>query len=69
MSLTGGGMNQLGFTHLSFNVHDLPGTLDAARRFGVEMMDDTAMVFDPSQPPVAVFVRDPDGQLIELLPL
>ncbi len=65
----GGGMNQLGFTHLSFNVHDLPGTLDAARRFGVEMMDDTAVVLDPSQPPVAIFLRDPDGQLLELLPL
>ncbi len=65
----GGGMNQLGFTHLSFNVHDLPGTLDAARRFGVEMMDDTAIVLDPTQPPVAIFLRDPDGQLIELLPL
>ncbi|HLL84953.1 MAG TPA: VOC family protein [Longimicrobium sp.] len=65
----GGGMNQLGFTHLSFNVHDLPGTLDAARRFGVEMMDDTALVMDPARPPVAVFLRDPDGQLIELLPL
>ncbi len=64
-----GGMNQLGFTHLAFNVHDLPGTLDAARRFGVEMMDDTAVVLDPSQPPVVIFLRDPDGQLIELLPL
>jgi catechol 2,3-dioxygenase-like lactoylglutathione lyase family enzyme len=64
----GGGMNQLGFTHLSFNVHDLPGSLDAARRFGVEMMDDTAMVVDPARPPVVVFLRDPDGQLIELLP-
>jgi len=65
----GGAMNQLGFTHLSFNVHDLPGTLEAARRFGVEMMDDTALVMDPAQPPVAIFLRDPDGQLIELLPL
>lgn len=46
----------------------LPGTLDAARHFGVEMMDDTAMVLDLSQPPVAIFLRDPDGQLIKLLP-
>jgi hypothetical protein len=33
------------------------------------MMDDTALVLDPAQPPVAIFLRDPDGQLIELLPL
>jgi catechol 2,3-dioxygenase-like lactoylglutathione lyase family enzyme len=26
-------------------------------------------MLDPSQPPVAIFLRDPDGQLIELLPL
>lgn len=53
-------MNHLGLTHLSMGVDDLDAALAAVRAHGGEVLDDTNVG-------VAVFVRDPDGQLIELL--
>jgi catechol 2,3-dioxygenase-like lactoylglutathione lyase family enzyme len=60
-------MNRLGFTHLSFQVEDLPAVIQAARAFGVEVMDET--VIPPTGAPYAIFLRDPDGQLIEVIQL
>jgi lactoylglutathione lyase len=53
-------MNEPGLTHLSVTVADLPGTLETLANLGAEVLEDT-------HNGVAVFVRDPDGQLVELI--
>lgn len=53
-------MNEPGLTHLSISTSDLPGTVERVRAHGGE-------VLEASDVGVAVLVRDPDGQLIELL--
>lgn len=51
-----------GLTHLSFSVTDLEATCALVREHGGEVLDDTNVAGR------AVMVRDPDGQLLELLP-
>ncbi len=51
-----------GLTHLSFTVEDLSATCAAVRAHGGEVLEDTDMGG------FAVLVRDPDGQVLELLP-
>lgn len=53
---------EAGLTHLSFTVEDLAATCEAVREHGGEVLDDTDMGG------FAIMVRDPDGQLVELLP-
>ena len=53
-------MDQLGLTHLSLSVSDLAGVLAAAESYGGSVVDGT--VSDQS-----AMIRDPDGQLLELL--
>jgi lactoylglutathione lyase len=53
-------MDQTGLSHLSLSVSDLGGVLAAVPSFGGSVVEDT--VSDQS-----AMVRDPDGQLIELL--
>jgi catechol 2,3-dioxygenase-like lactoylglutathione lyase family enzyme len=53
-------MNEPGLTHLSLSVDDLPALCARVAEFGGEVLTDTDLG-------VAVFVRDPDGQLVELL--
>jgi predicted enzyme related to lactoylglutathione lyase len=53
-------MNEPGLTHLSITVTDLPGALERVRALGGAVDESTHVG-------VAVMVRDPDGQLIELL--
>jgi predicted enzyme related to lactoylglutathione lyase len=53
-------MNEIGLTHISISVEDIPATCARVTDFGGEVMTDTDIDF-------AVFVRDPDGQFIELL--
>lgn len=55
-------MNELGLTHISVSVDDLAETCRAVTAHGGEVLDETNIG-------AAVFVRDPDGQLIELLPM
>jgi lactoylglutathione lyase len=55
-------MNELGLTHLSVSVDDLADTCRAVTEHGGKVLDDTNIGG-------AIFVRDPDGQLIELLPM
>ena len=55
-------MNEPGLTHLSLSVDDLEQTCAAVAAHGGEVLDDTNIGF-------GVFVRDPEGQLIELLPM
>lgn len=52
-----------GLTHLSFSVDDIGATCALVERHGGEVLADTDMGGR------AVMVRDPDGQLIELLPM
>jgi len=54
-------MDEVGLTHMSLSVPDLAAALAGVRTFGGTVLDGTLVAG------VAVFVRDPDGQLIELL--
>jgi len=51
-----------GLTHLSFGAPDLAAACELVRAYGGQVMEDTTL------DGVAVMVRDPDGQLLELLP-
>jgi predicted enzyme related to lactoylglutathione lyase len=53
-------MDQIGLTHISFSVSDLPGVLARVAEFG-------GAVVDSSVAKGAAMIRDPDGQLLELL--
>ena len=53
-------MDQLGLTHLSLSVSDLAAVLTMVDSFGGSVVD--ATVSEQS-----AMIRDPDGQLIELL--
>lgn len=54
-------MNEPGLTHLSISVNDISATARKAVEYGGEIIEETDIG-------LAVFIRDPDGQLIELLP-
>jgi len=51
-----------GLTHLSLTVDDMAATCEKVRRFGGEVLEHTDMGG------FAILVRDPDGQVLELLP-
>ncbi len=53
-------MNDPGLTHLSVSVADIPAVLEKVAAHGGEVLEDTNMGG------LAVMLRDPDGQLIEL---
>ena len=53
-------MNETGLTHLSLSVVDLSATCVRVEEFGGQVIKETDIS-------VGIFVRDPDGQLIELL--
>jgi len=55
-------VNEPGLTHLSFSVDDVRAAAVHATELGGEVMEQTDVG-------AAVFIRDPDGQLIELLPM
>jgi lactoylglutathione lyase len=55
-------MNEPGLTHISLSVDDLDGVVAKVAEYGGEVLDDTNIGF-------GVFVRDPEGQLVELLPM
>jgi catechol 2,3-dioxygenase-like lactoylglutathione lyase family enzyme len=55
-------MNEPGLTHISLSVDDIDGTLARVPDFGGEVIADSNIG-------AGVFVRDPDGQLVELLPM
>jgi lactoylglutathione lyase len=54
-------MNEPGLTHLSIAVDDVHGVAALAVEHGGQLIEDSDIG-------AALFVRDPDGQLIELLP-
>ncbi len=51
-----------GLTHLSFGVDDIAAACERVRANGGQVLEDTDLGG------LAVMVRDPDGQLLELLP-
>ncbi len=53
-------MNDLGLTHLSIAVADIPAALEKVAPNGGEILEDTDMGG------LGVMIRDPDGQLLEL---
>ena len=55
-------MNEPGLTHVSVSVDDIPATCRAAVEHGGAVLEDTDIGG-------AVFIRDPEGQLVELLPM
>ena len=54
-------VNQPGLTHISLGVNDVEAVLTRVALYGGQVIETTNIG-------VAVFIRDPDGQLIELLP-
>jgi lactoylglutathione lyase len=54
------GMNTLGLTHMSISVPDIDEVLARVRKFG-------GVVEDSTNIGAGIMVRDPDGQLIEVL--
>ena len=55
-------MAEPGLTHLSISVDDVRATAEKARDYGGEIIED-------SDVGAALFIRDPEGQLLELLPV
>jgi len=55
-------MNEPGLTHVSLSVDDVPGVLARVPGYGGEVLADTDIGY-------GVFVRDPDAQLVEILPM
>jgi lactoylglutathione lyase len=56
-------MNEPGLTHISICVDDIGETCARVPQFGGTVIEDTNLGG------LAVMIRDPDGQLIELLPM
>ena len=54
-------MDQVGLTHMSLSVSDLPAALAMVEEFGGSVIQETVTE-------QFAMIRDPDGQLIELLP-
>jgi len=54
-------MDEPGLTHLSIAVDDIYAAAQKAVEYGGEIIDDSDIG-------AAIFIRDPDGQLLELLP-
>lgn len=54
-------MNEPGLTHLSISVDDVRATAEKAAHYG-------GTIIEESDLGLALFIRDPDGQLLELLP-
>jgi catechol 2,3-dioxygenase-like lactoylglutathione lyase family enzyme len=55
-------MNEPGLTHISVSVDDVDAVCGRVAGYGGEVLDDTNIG-------AGIFIRDPDGQLIELLPM
>jgi catechol 2,3-dioxygenase-like lactoylglutathione lyase family enzyme len=59
-------LTEPGLTHLSLRVASMDEATALVRRHGGEVLEDTMLRF-PEAETFVCFVRDPDGQLIELL--
>ena len=55
-------MNEIGLTHISVSVDDIDATAAKVAEYGGSVLEHTNVG-------AAVMIRDPDGQLLELLPM
>ena len=55
-------MNEPGLTHISLSVDDIPAICARVPEYGGQVIESTDIG-------AAIFIRDPDGQLVELLPM
>ena len=55
-------MNEPGLTHISLSVEDIDAVCARVPAYGGKVIESTNIG-------AAVFIRDPDGQLVELLPM
>ena len=55
-------MNEPGLTHVSVSVDDIDGVCARVALYGGQVLADTDIGH-------GIFIRDPDGQLLELLPM
>ena len=55
-------MNEPGLTHVSVSVDDIDAVCARVAQYGGEVLADTNIGY-------GIFIRDPDGQLLELLPM
>jgi lactoylglutathione lyase len=55
-------MNDPGLTHISLSVEDVEGVLPRVADYGGQVLTETNIG-------AGVFIKDPDGQLVELLPM
>jgi lactoylglutathione lyase len=55
-------MNEPGLTHISLSVDDIPAVCARVPGYGGQVIESTDIG-------AAIFIRDPDGQLVELLPM
>jgi len=55
-------MNEPGLTHLSLSVEDVRASAERAVEYGGQIIEESDIGG-------AIFIRDPDGQLLELLPV
>jgi predicted enzyme related to lactoylglutathione lyase len=53
-------MDQIGLTHISFSVSDFDAVLEKVKEFGGTVVEGTVTE-------AMAMIRDPDGQLLELL--
>ncbi|MEY2397076.1 MAG: lactoylglutathione lyase [Actinomycetota bacterium] len=56
-------INEPGLTHISLSVDDVDATVALVAQFGGEVLAER------SYPGMVALIRDPDGQLLELLPM
>ncbi len=56
-------MNEPGLTHISLSVDDIEAVCARVPAYGGTVLDETSLGG------AAIMIRDPDGQLIELLPM
>lgn len=59
-------VNEPGFSHVAFEVHDLQACIDKVLLLGGTLQGDVTNFGTPEQPCLTVYVRDPEGNILEL---
>ena len=62
-------LNEPGLSHIALLVDDIDELLSKVPSYGGQVLEDTkGPILEDTEADDALFIRDPDGQLIELLP-
>ncbi|WP_371810452.1 VOC family protein [Ruegeria sp. HKCCD8929] len=59
-------VNEPGYGHLAFEVLDLIKTIERALRLGGSLLGDVSNFGTEEQPHLIVYIRDPEGNILEL---